>query len=292
MNWQDRTRTEPTLRRITKQDGTYEDVYITDIPSNVTNEGTPVNSANMQYLDDGMSGNKANIGASEYTVFSTISTYDVGDVVIYNNIIYKCIVAVTTPGSFKTENWETYSIKKMFEDKEQELQDLATQLQQDIKDNVINALTSNLTDRALSANQGKILNGKIADVSPVVLYSNDTVRKEATEFTLNDDITKYNRVKFFAKDGNSYECAIFTEIVAPKVNDFFQLISIHASGEHIEEDEQGYVIRYSICKFRITANNRITPQDGWAGWIRREDQDMTFHHVLETPIYKVLGFIN
>ena len=101
MNWQDRTRTEPTLRRITKQDGTYEDVYITDIPSNVTNEGTPVNSANMQYLDDGMSGNKANIGASEYTVFSTISTYDVGDVVIYNNIIYKCIVAVTTPRKFQ-----------------------------------------------------------------------------------------------------------------------------------------------------------------------------------------------
>ena len=62
--------------------------------------------------------------------------------------------------------------------------------------------------------------------------------------------------------------------------------------ENIEEEDQGYVIRYSICRFRITANNRITPQDGWAGWIRREDQNMTFHHVLETPIYKVLGFIN
>lgn len=100
MNWQDTTRIEPTLRRITKQDGTYEDVYITDIPSNVTKYGTPLNSNNMQYLDDGMSGNKANIGTSEYSAFSTTSTYSVGDIVIYNNIIYKCIVAVTKARKF------------------------------------------------------------------------------------------------------------------------------------------------------------------------------------------------
>ena len=286
MNWQDRTRAEPTLRRITKQDGTYEDVYITDIPSNVTNEGTPVNSANMQYLDDGMSGNKANIGASEYTVFSTISTYDVGDVVIYNNIIYKCIVAVTTPGSFKTENWETYSIKKMFEDKEQELQDLATQLQQDIKDNVINALTSNLTDRALSANQGKILNGKIADVSPVILYSDDTKTKIDKEFSLNDDITKYNRVKFYGRDGNSFETAIFTEIVSPKIDDVFQLISFHPGS-----DTTSHNIRFSVCRYKITANNIITPQRGLAGWVDEQSR-FTWWDVFETPIHKVLGFIN
>lgn len=286
MNWQDRTRTEPTLRRITKKDGTYEDVYITDIPSNVTNQGTPVNSANMQYLDDGMSGNKANIGASEYTVFSTISTYDVGDVVIYNNIIYKCIVAVTTPGSFKTENWETYSIKKMFEDKEQELQNLATQLQQDIKDNVINALTSNLTDRALSANQGKILNGKIADVSPVILYSDDTKTKIDKEFSLNDDITKYNRVKFYGRDGHSFETAIFTEIVSPKIDDVFQLISFHPGN-----DTSFHNIRFSISRYKITANNIITPQRGLAGWVD-EQSHFTWWDVFETPIYKVLGFIN
>ncbi len=100
MNWQDTTRTEPTLRRITKKNGDYEDVYITDIPSNVTRQGTPLNSVNMQYLDDGMTGNKANIGTSEYTAFSTTSQYAVGDIVIYDNIIYKCIVAVTTPRKF------------------------------------------------------------------------------------------------------------------------------------------------------------------------------------------------
>lgn len=38
--------------------------------------------------------------------FSTSLTYDVGDLVLYNDVLYKCIVAVTTAGAWNASNWQ------------------------------------------------------------------------------------------------------------------------------------------------------------------------------------------
>ena len=38
--------------------------------------------------------------------FSTSLTYDVGDLVLHNDVLYKCIVAVTTAGSWNAANWQ------------------------------------------------------------------------------------------------------------------------------------------------------------------------------------------
>ena len=44
--------------------------------------------------------------ASVSDVFSSTETYNVGDLVIYNNLLYKCFVAVTTPGIWTGSfNW-------------------------------------------------------------------------------------------------------------------------------------------------------------------------------------------
>lgn len=124
MNWQDTIRTEPTLRRITKQNGDYEDVYITDVPTNVTKQGTALNSVNMQYLDDTATNTKTNVGADEYDVFSRNETYDIGDIVIYNNIIYKCIVEIDTAGDFNSSDWQKYSINQMINEAKEEIEDI------------------------------------------------------------------------------------------------------------------------------------------------------------------------
>ena len=42
--------------------------------------------------------------------FSTSSTYDVGNLVIHNNQLYKCIVAVPTAGAWNAANWQQTTI--------------------------------------------------------------------------------------------------------------------------------------------------------------------------------------
>jgi len=280
MNWKDTIRTEPTLRRITKQDGSYEDVYITDIPSNVTQQGTPINSPNMQYLDDGMSGNKANIGTSEYTIFSTTSTYDVGDIVIYNNIIYRCILEVTTPGSFNSENWETYSIKKMFEQKEQELQALAEQLQQDIKDNVINSLNSELIDGALSANQGRILNGKINGLKGTILFQNTNGIVLTQSIELNDDTEEYDYIEIIYGKGN--EAGLSSVICYPNFNKYVS-ISIY-----VKTDPAGKGAQFICAKLKLEENRLIQLE---CQFINLHDSLPTsINYTNEMRIFQVTGY--
>lgn len=43
--------------------------------------------------------------ADDYEAFSSLKTYDVGDRVIRNNIIYRCETAVTVPGPWVSSNW-------------------------------------------------------------------------------------------------------------------------------------------------------------------------------------------
>lgn len=45
-----------------------------------------------------------------YTPYSNLSTYDINDIVIYNNVLYKCIVPVTIPESFDSNKWINTSL--------------------------------------------------------------------------------------------------------------------------------------------------------------------------------------
>ena len=42
--------------------------------------------------------------------FSTSSTYEVGDFVFYYDKLYKCTLAVLTPGAFDESNWTQITI--------------------------------------------------------------------------------------------------------------------------------------------------------------------------------------
>ena len=47
--------------------------------------------------------------------FSTTSTYSVNSLVMYNNLLYRCTTAVTTPGSWTgTSNWERVDIDGLY----------------------------------------------------------------------------------------------------------------------------------------------------------------------------------
>ena len=55
-------------------------------------------------MGQGSGGDYANQNIAN--TYSTASTYDVGDYVIFNGLLYKCITAVTTPGSWNATYWE------------------------------------------------------------------------------------------------------------------------------------------------------------------------------------------
>lgn len=84
----------------------------------------------------------------------------------------------------------------MFEEKEQELINLANELKQEIKDNVINALTSNLTDSSLSANQGRLLNEKIESFNEVELYNNPS-SQITDRIALSTNVSDFKYIEIF-----------------------------------------------------------------------------------------------
>ena len=60
--------------------------------------------------------------ASISTTFSTSNTYSVHDKVIYNNLLYECIVAVSTPGAWTgSTNWSRIILTDIIPDNAEEL---------------------------------------------------------------------------------------------------------------------------------------------------------------------------
>ena len=42
--------------------------------------------------------------------FSTSSTYEVGDVVVYEHVLYKCITAISTAGAWDSSKWSQTTV--------------------------------------------------------------------------------------------------------------------------------------------------------------------------------------
>ena len=50
------------------------------------------------------------VNSNQADGFSTAATYAVGDLVLHNDVLYKCIVAVTTAGAWNSANWQQTTI--------------------------------------------------------------------------------------------------------------------------------------------------------------------------------------
>jgi len=42
--------------------------------------------------------------------FNASSTYEVGDVVVYNHVLYKCVTAISTAGAWDSSKWQQTTI--------------------------------------------------------------------------------------------------------------------------------------------------------------------------------------
>ena len=92
--------------------------------------GTAGTDAAQAIIDAGAADSKATTADSKASGainsigngFSTSSTYAVDDKVVYNNLLYKCIVAVTTPGAWTGSlNWSRINVADIVPDTSEEL---------------------------------------------------------------------------------------------------------------------------------------------------------------------------
>ena len=77
---------------------------------------TPLSAHNLNLMQDNLreniATNESNLGTDTDTYDST-KTYAVGNIVVYDNQLYKCITAVTTAEEFDITKWQKTSLKEM-----------------------------------------------------------------------------------------------------------------------------------------------------------------------------------
>lgn len=93
----------------------------------------------------------------ETDTFSTSSTYNVNDIVIYENKLYKCTTAVTTAGEFDDNDWTEVSIKSLIDSANTKIAELNSK--------VANIGTYSTTETVIGTWFGKPLYRKVIQLS-------------------------------------------------------------------------------------------------------------------------------
>lgn len=69
-----------------------------------------VTADNLNEIKDVVNSNATNTNNNFSDAYSTSTTYNVGDYCIYQDKLYKCITAITTPESFTSSKWEKTTV--------------------------------------------------------------------------------------------------------------------------------------------------------------------------------------
>lgn len=85
-----------------------------------SNETPPyINGINLNKIEQGIYDNDTAIAKTTniigYDEYDSTSTYNVGDYCIYNNMLFKCLVAISTPEEFNSNHWDVTSINEIIE---------------------------------------------------------------------------------------------------------------------------------------------------------------------------------
>lgn len=113
MIWTNRQRTDATLRKLTYNNGTTENIHIEDIPENILVNGTSVNDANMNVIEK-------NIGTYGNDTFDNTQSYEVGDTFTYQGLLYRVTESFT--GDFDNSKVEQFSLKEAIEENKEAIE--------------------------------------------------------------------------------------------------------------------------------------------------------------------------
>lgn len=99
MIWADRQRTDGTLRKFIDSNGNEQNVHIEEIEANIMQNGTPVNSATMNLIEK-------NIGTYGEDTYDNTATYQEGDIVTHNALLYRAKQDISTAEEWTASHWE------------------------------------------------------------------------------------------------------------------------------------------------------------------------------------------
>ena len=91
------------------------------VKTNWVDNTTPIDKNNLNKIESGIKNNDINIGEENY---DNTKTYEVGDIVRYNEKIYKCITAITTAENFDISKWEQTNIVEIVQSEKSKIYEL------------------------------------------------------------------------------------------------------------------------------------------------------------------------
>ena len=74
---------------------------------NLPNTSTPVVASSLNNMENGIKQNDTVLGGEAY---DSTATYEIGDVCIYNDTLYKCTTAITTAEAWNSSHWTATTI--------------------------------------------------------------------------------------------------------------------------------------------------------------------------------------
>lgn len=94
--------------------------------TNWNNNTAPyINNTNLNHIEQGIYDNDTAITKTTnvigYDEYDSTSTYNVGDYCIYNNMLFKCLVAISTPEEFNSNHWDATSINEVIKEVESDV---------------------------------------------------------------------------------------------------------------------------------------------------------------------------
>ena len=91
------------------------------VKTNWVDNTTPIDKNNLNKIEQGIENNDINIGEENY---DNTKTYEVGDIVRYNEKIYKCITAITTAENFDISKWKQTNIVEIVQSEKSKIYEL------------------------------------------------------------------------------------------------------------------------------------------------------------------------
>lgn len=273
MIWIDRLRTDNSLRKIIHSDNTEELVHIEEEPTNVLRVGTLLGNENLNTFEK-------NIGSYGEDTYDNESTYEVGDIVTYQGLLYKCIVQIDEAEEFNSSHWqninlvqekaskdETSSLANQISQLLTQIEDLEAELQTKSQKHIITAFNTanqSVTNRTMINLAGQIKTGtKLILSNNRVLIGEDVSKVKISASIFFENFTHGNGYLYpsINKNGAWISRAIEAKGVVGSTD--FQSVSFAPAVVSVAEGDEISLNAYDVGDESVTVRGNNTQLTTW-----------------------------
>jgi len=127
--------------------------------------------------------------------YDSTSTYNVGDFVIYNNILYRCITAITVPESFDGTHWARTTVEEIITQINADLSDKADRITRSYGDHTL-TIDANTMREYTFPEFSEIPGSKIVAQYPVIVENGQGI-------TVGRDVDRNYTIRIWNNSGSS-----------------------------------------------------------------------------------------